>query len=197
MHPRGVDAEIAAALAAVRADVDAAAGDVGGDADDDIVGEAEVERRIARFDDAGRGVADEDGPATHRPRRGESTLEGLRRRHGDGHRRDVGIGRMLLGGDRRAAIGRRDRVLGFARRQRGDERRRIDGIGGDIVDRRARAADLRPLPRHVDDDKTEKDKRTGQRPASSAQCRAREEEAEGRDRSGGEREILRPGDHLE
>jgi len=45
-HASGVDTDIAAALAAVRADVDAAAGPVGDDADDDVVGEAEIARRV-------------------------------------------------------------------------------------------------------------------------------------------------------
>src|SRR5579883_2599244 len=75
-----VDAEIAAALAALRAHVDAAPGSIGGDTDDEIVGEAHEECALASLDAAGGGIVGDDRPARHRLRRGKRALEGLGRR---------------------------------------------------------------------------------------------------------------------
>src|SRR5260370_41426295 len=51
----GIDTEIALALAALRPHIDAAAGAVGDDADDHVVGEAHERRALVGLDAAARG----------------------------------------------------------------------------------------------------------------------------------------------
>src|ERR671913_114388 len=85
-----VDAEIGLAVAALRADVDLAAGAVGPDADDDVVAKAEPGAGRHRLDAALGRSAGHDIPA-HRHRRVIGHLESHSRRLGQDHRRDVWI----------------------------------------------------------------------------------------------------------
>jgi len=62
---------------------------------------------------------------------------------------------------------------------------------------RVRPAQLRPLPRHVDDEQADQDERGHQPAPARADRRAAEAQGDRRDDGSGEREILRPDSHLE
>src|ERR1700730_14811970 len=76
----GVDAIVAAPLAAGRAYVNAAAGLVPRNSDDDIVGEAEPAGLLTSLDGARVGIRGDDRPARHRFRNQQRFVECARHR---------------------------------------------------------------------------------------------------------------------
>ena len=92
---RGIHAEVAAPLTASGAHVDSAASLVGGDADDNVVGEPKPPALLTGLDAPSVGVGGNDDPSRHRSGDLERLGERLshRQRSHEGH--DVGIGFLL------------------------------------------------------------------------------------------------------
>src|SRR6478736_4152810 len=89
-----VCAHVTLAYAGERANVKAAAGAFSGDADHNVILEAEPEGCSGSFDAALRGIAGDDFP-THGARGGQSAIKGLGRRRIEVQRTYIGISLLL------------------------------------------------------------------------------------------------------
>jgi hypothetical protein len=191
-HALRVDAEVAAADAREGAHVDAAAGTLRGDADDDVVLEAEQQRRRGGLDAHLRRRDGDDVPA-HRTRDALRALERLRRRHVEQQRCDVRIAFALPG--RGAVLGRIRRPR--AQRQHGDEARRVHGVGADVVDVRQPAHLPAEIERRAGDTESEHEPRHADECAATRAGACGPKRRGQRDAGGGQRQRRRPAHRLD